>query len=358
MQGKIEEAKRVCASAEEQFGITFPTYNVEAVIVKPEADEQTHDPLEGMSCKSIGEFIYQLRRQAKLSQHQLCQGICSISTLSRIENGEIEGHFSHLEIFMQRLGRDINLYINTFPTAADFEEKQQRDKINVLLASRKHDEARALIGELENKKAYQQGVGRQFLLLAKATLVCVSKGPSEAFIEALRNALAITWPDYDERDLDKRRLIYNEINILNQWAGCYIDLGKPYQAARMYERLRVSMNNSYVDVSEKGRCFFVVMYNYSKALGMIKQFGLAIDVITETEVFGKKTGIIRSMTNLAYNKAHDFMETGDEDSAKAYFALAFYGMAMFAAFQHTLCERINELAKKNLGVDFYYTKGQ
>lgn len=41
-----------------------------------------------MNCIYIGAFIKQRRKELKLTQEQVCSGICDPVTLSRIENGK------------------------------------------------------------------------------------------------------------------------------------------------------------------------------------------------------------------------------------------------------------------------------
>ena len=41
-----------------------------------------------MNCIYIGTFIKQRRKELKLTQEQVCSGICDPVTLSRIENGK------------------------------------------------------------------------------------------------------------------------------------------------------------------------------------------------------------------------------------------------------------------------------
>lgn len=40
--------------------------------------------------EKIGKQVFYKRLQQKMTQEELCQGICSVSYLSKIENGKIE----------------------------------------------------------------------------------------------------------------------------------------------------------------------------------------------------------------------------------------------------------------------------
>lgn len=55
----------------------------------------------------IGKIIYYHRKKQKKTQEQLCQGICSTTHLSKIENSPKEGNLETLEMLCNRLGISI-----------------------------------------------------------------------------------------------------------------------------------------------------------------------------------------------------------------------------------------------------------
>lgn len=136
-----EEAKK--------FKIKFKTYDVESIPYQE--TNYFFDFGELPVCHSVGELLKKLRIQQSLSTIDVYQGICSKSNYFKIENGEIEPHIYYLEVFMQRLGRDINFYSNTFLCPKDFEEKQIRDEVYVLLNTQKYHLAEKLLCKLEKK---------------------------------------------------------------------------------------------------------------------------------------------------------------------------------------------------------------
>ena len=57
-----------------------------------------------MSILKLGEIIRRRREELGVSQEDLAYGICSVPTLSRVENGERMPTQSHLEAILQRRG--------------------------------------------------------------------------------------------------------------------------------------------------------------------------------------------------------------------------------------------------------------
>ena len=67
---------------------------------------QVHYRKQGfkMAVFQLGPIIRNRRIELGLSQEDLADGICSVPTLSRIENGERMPTKNHFEMLMQRLG--------------------------------------------------------------------------------------------------------------------------------------------------------------------------------------------------------------------------------------------------------------
>ncbi|MEH7457577.1 helix-turn-helix domain-containing protein, partial [Bacillus sp. JJ1127] len=55
------------------------------------------------SLEKIGKQVFYKRLQQKMTQEELCQGICSVSYLSKIENGKIEASEEIVQLLCARL---------------------------------------------------------------------------------------------------------------------------------------------------------------------------------------------------------------------------------------------------------------
>ncbi len=63
-----------------------------------------------MAVYAIGRTIRAAREKAGLSQQALCEGICSLPTLSKIENGVQNPSRKTLQYISERLGIDLELF--------------------------------------------------------------------------------------------------------------------------------------------------------------------------------------------------------------------------------------------------------
>jgi len=348
-------ANKVMALAKD-LSMNFNTYNTESLTCLP----LPHEPYsrgEIVACANIGEFILKLRKKANLTLDQLCQGIYSTGNLSKIEKNQITGSVYGMEGIMQRLGRHIDYYLNTFLSGKDFDEKQMRDKIIALAVSHEYEAAEELLKELEAKRAFQKGICLQFIKKMKAIIHGAKNGPSEYCLHMLREALQITWPGFDEREntdsIASRPLAYYEISILNQIAMHYRDAGNYAHATKMYEKLKHSMDNTYVDEIEKARMYGALLYNYSKTLSLMAHYNQALQIIDEGINFELRGRRLQNLPDFAINKACCLLELGQAEESIPYFAQAYYGASMFADFGGSQnMAIIQEYTRERLGIIF------
>jgi transcriptional regulator with XRE-family HTH domain len=88
---------------------------------------------------NIGSAISYFRDTYHISQSKLCKGLCSVSTLSRIEAGERDIDAFLLEIFLERLGK-IPYQFELILTDFDYEAYQSRKEISKLIEDEAFDD--------------------------------------------------------------------------------------------------------------------------------------------------------------------------------------------------------------------------
>jgi len=357
---KKEQASHVLKVAKVMFDIQFETYGVENLkLLHISQKSKTYG--KPIACNSIGDFIYNLRKDVKMSQEQLCRGICVISNLSKIESDTTSANIYHLEAMMQRLGRHIDLYLTCFPSLEDFNEREMRDKINTLLILCKYDEAEELLGLLEAnvRDGNESTLKSQFILSARATIIFGKEGQNEKYLEMLQRALAATLPKFNEKTLSQCRLSYGEIVIVNQLAGYYAgqeDDNARKRGLRMYKNLAKSMDTYIVDEDEKVRMYETVLYNYSKYVSLSKQYKTALKISEEGETLARKHSRLRSLPGFAINRACGMLKLGQKKESLPYFALAFYGSVIFAEYGGVNNAKIVfDYAREHLSVEFNYS---
>ena len=201
-----------------------------------------------MEIYRIGARIKEERVRQKLSQEDLCYGICAVSTLSRIETGIQKPSLKVEEALLERLGCSTENLV-FFANEDEIIKHSLEMDIGVKLMYRKTD----LQDEMKKyeKLIAEQGAAsnleKQYYMMVKATYDSYLDGISlEEGYALLKKALLLTMPDFKVKELYGIRLMtLTEINILNN------------MAVILYEMKRVGLAMKYmyflVDYIERGK---------------------------------------------------------------------------------------------------------
>ena len=348
--GEKEKADYVLGKSQDEFGISFNTYGMDALDIPP-VIKMPYARGKIPVCDNIGAMIRILRKEAGLGLKELSEGICSAANLSRIEKNKVHGHMHLVEPILQRLGRDPLLYCNFFLNKKDFEARELQDLIHLLLITGNHDQAAEALEKLKTYDAYKSGVNLQFVLRAEASLFSRIHGAGHPEREKkLLDALALTWDDFNEDDINRRPLSHVESIIIYGLAGYYMTIDDLRRAAKIYEALIENLNRRYVDEHEKARMYASTMFDYSSCLGRMGRRIEAMEIIMEAEDFDRSRGALVTLPALAWNKAYNLYESGEKEKALAYFAMGYYGLMLFEHYgQATRMSISQSVVEKNYG---------
>jgi len=333
-----------------EHNITINTRGMETI--RPPMPEPTFAHGKTIACDNIGSLMAGLRYDANLTLEGLCEGLCSASALNKLENKPFPlDKVYQLEVLMQRLGRHIDHYFDTFIPKEEFENKQMRDEIKSLLISRMYPEAEELLKVLATKKSYQSGINLQFVELAKASIYCDTNGYGAEHIAMLQNVLNITRKkNFDIGQVTQTRLSYNDITAVNQMASSLCKSGRMREGLRLFEDLLESMDRFYVDEHEKIRMYTTVMRNYSTSLGRSKRYEESLEYAILGESIDVKHRRLRHLPTFAVNRACNMLDLGDKKNCLPYFALSYYGAGLLG--RHNDAEIVQKHVSSQLSVGF------
>jgi len=351
--GQGAHANNATDMYQDLFGEKFNAYGMETLNI-PQIMRQNYARGSVPQCSHVGEMIHILRKEAGLSLAELSQGICSIANLGKLENKRISRHMHYVEPLLERLGRDALLYCNFFLRADDFEARELRDLIDLLMTHHKYDEAAKRLEELKKYKAYGSRANLQFVLRAEATLAeAFGKASPEDVHGMLLHALHVTWPDFDESKISQQPLTIDETVLINHMAIHYIQQGELKRASKILEALAGNLDRRYVDERLKASVHGAVMLNLSACYGRMERRLEALEVIDEAEKFARSRGRCSSLPSLYSNKAFNLFRLGHKEQSLATYALAYYTALMFSDYgrDQTLFF-IRKRVKEFLDVDF------
>lgn len=228
----------------------------------------------------IGEKIREERIRQRISGEELSYGICSVSTLSRIENGTQKPSLKVEEALLQRLG------CNTtgLEYHADKNEAEMHHLETELTVLAMHGQP------LEEKlQEYEQciktrgtncNLERQFLLLIRA-IDTLNKGQSElsAVYEDLTESLRLSMPDYAESDLYRVRLFsQTEITIINNMAMILYEQHEDARAIKMMQHLIRYAETERTDAEMIMKNYPMLLCNMAKILRRQKRYSELLDL--------------------------------------------------------------------------------
>ncbi len=149
----------------------------------------------------VGNLIKKYRKEKVIPQKVLCDGICTVSTLSRIENGIYMPSLMQIEVFFSRLGKAVpyNLVPVTFR-----ERKIYNIKTAISMIYDNRDPKRKmLLDELKECLSENDFLTKQYYLLVWGIYISQFDERLEEARSIFINALNITEKKYEEISTEK-----------------------------------------------------------------------------------------------------------------------------------------------------------
>ncbi|MBH1940007.1 helix-turn-helix transcriptional regulator [Mobilitalea sibirica] len=166
-----------------------------------------------MQNNKIGSAIQYFREIHHISQGKLCQGLCSVATLSRIEAGERDVDSFLLETLLERLGKTPN-HFELILTDFDYISFQNREEIKKQIDNNNIQAAYNRLHKYEKIAGSKGTVHKQFILTSKAYLNELQGGSVEETINLLMDAISSTVPDFKTNKIKDYYLSNTEMNLI------------------------------------------------------------------------------------------------------------------------------------------------
>ena len=279
-----------------------------------------------MSVFQLGPILKARREELGLSQEDLADGICSVPTLSRIENGERMPTKNHFEILMQRLGYSA-LSLDFFTDKRVFMIHQLKIKIRYAFLSKDYSQAKKDLNSFEHLLVNPTKIDEQFVILFKTVLSYNEYSNSER-LSLFESALKLTCPKYKDGCIP-HALSYEEIVLLNNIAVCNDVDGKREYAINILRMLKEYYESHVISTDEALRTQPMILYNLSKYLGLSGRYDECIETCDYGIRIAKSTGRCSLLSKTLYNRAWSLIQrncSGDMEAAEVSLRQA-YNMA-------------------------------
>lgn len=293
-----------------------------------------------MSVFQLGSVIRNRREELGFSQEDLADGICSVPTLSRIENGERMPTKNHFEMLMQRLGYSA-MSLDYFTDKRDFLIYELKIKIRNVYVEQDYSLARKYLGELRGLLKDTDAVDTQFISLYDI-LLNQQELPVEERLEQFEKALRLTCPSYQGSRIPKV-LSYEEIILLNNIAICYGVKEQRDRAIDILYALKNYYERQVISADEALRTQPMILYNLSKVLGLEGRYDECIEVCNQGIRIARRAGRCQVLGKTLFNHAWAHLQRdqiGDREIAKHSFKQAYcFAFAMGNSKEMEVFER-------------------
>lgn len=277
-----------------------------------------------MAIFPLGSIIKKRREELGLTQEDLADGICSVPTLSRIENGERMPTKNHYEMLMQRLGYS-TMSLDFFTDNRDFEIHELKFKIRHAYVARDRELVRKSLCELEGLLTPPTIVDQQFVTLYQ-TLLDQKRYTNAERLEKYENALQLTCPKYRNNHIP-HVLSYEEIILLNNIAICHNGEGNHNRAISILFTLKDYYDRHIINSEEALRTQPMVLYNLSKILGLVGRYDECIEICNVGIRLARTTGRCLDLGGILFNRAWALLkrgQIGDRELAKCSLEQAYH----------------------------------
>ncbi|MCC8196991.1 MAG: helix-turn-helix domain-containing protein [Ruminococcus sp.] len=272
---------------------------------------------------AIGKIIYNRRKAENCTQEDLCLGICSIATLSRIENGKAGNHDrSYIPGLLERLGMSGDS-INDIISEDDYTVRQMIRRANQANILEGTEEAWKIVQEtrarINDDHRNISLANEQRLIVLEARLSRIDgKISVEEELDRLENALRMTAVNYSPQNLPPY-MTNMERQILGKIANTYYDLKQIETAIVIDSHVKRFMESYVEDKLIAANHLVLLCYNLSKFLGLVGRYSDCISVARDGIYWHKLTGIQKTLPQTMYNCAWSLArrnEKGDMEEAK------------------------------------------
>lgn len=260
-----------------------------------------------MSNYNVGEMIKLTRLSLNMSQEYLSGDICSVQTLSRIENGKNNVKKDTYLRLMERMGRNGERNFFTLPTN-HFATMHDMSKANEALV--KHDYykldhyIRQIKPHLDSHVMNQQYIRKNEIII-DYRMGRISK---ELFQRKMEEITALTIPNYRELKKCVYPFLKEEIMVLMNLATAYRENGNYQEALNILSMLINSLKKGYMEKEKADRIKLVLINNLAKIYGEMEEHQAAVHLSREAIKEIRDQKLIDILPNLYFELSWNMIQ--------------------------------------------------
>ena len=274
-----------------------------------------------MNIVLFGDIIRARRELLKISQEDLCAGLLSVSSLSRIENGMQMPSTQTLYAIAERLGIPAERLL-LMGSHTDLDTQALCEEIIDWQIQHKAAEVLPLLAQLEQSATAKEKVTQQFILCNKAIALKGQLTPDE-FLSQVQQALTLTMPAFNEDTFDQTVLTSQELNCIINIANAHAQKGEQGRAIRLYKKLLGLYERVYRTGEERLKAIPTISYGLSCLFFFESRYCEAIEVCDKAIDLCIKRRRLERLAHLYANKAYALCKLNRMDEGEPLFHRAY-----------------------------------
>ena len=290
-----------------------------------------------MSVRNAGKTIREARIKAGLTQEQLSEGVCSVLSLSRIENGSAGVSPVTFQALMAHAGAPCEVY-PIFAGRTDFDCFYTLNRARFYLGSWQLSQAYEELNKLEewnfadNKLYYQE-----YLYLNGQIQVRSGCADHHALYDLFSSALHITRPEIDYSDFHHLLLSIVEIELLIGVAQELLYLGKSDLCYNICSQIASYLANAEIDYLKKDYLYAEYAIVYTKYLLEKKDYKEALAIADLHRHKMVQNSEDSPLLELTFLTSLGYYHTGEMETAYIYFKNTFYAAHSIDSYYAVMC---------------------
>ena len=244
---KEQEDIKILQSFFEEFG-----YQAQSQIYVPQANE--------IMLEHVGQYLSTERKKVNYTQEKISDGICSVESYSRIENGRKPTR-NNYKALTEKIGTENRYYIELVNTG-NIDALLLRREISYELFMERNERLPELLEELKTVLGEKEvAKNRQYLEFVQVSIEeNTGRKTWNQCCDMFRNILSYTM---NEKEIGKKRHVYTmlEINLIDHISVCMAKDGKSEEAMHLIKAFLDDMD--YMK-TEKYYETFLAKLNYAR----------------------------------------------------------------------------------------------
>ncbi len=264
-----------------------------------------------MNQNSIGELIFAIRNKKKITQSDVCQGLCTRKDLSKFEGGVRKPDIFLLNALLQRMGTSTDK-LELFASEREYSLLELRHFIEEDILSKRYEDCLRKLAVLEHYKESKLPLHKQFILKVQSFIEMSKNENAVIAMQYAEEALKITLPEYSKELVWDKRIHLEELLLLLMVCYYHYLLGGEEKSISQLRKLKYYVEKQYTGWSEKVKIYPQVVYLLVKCLEGRGEYSEMISCCKQSIALQMKDGQMLLLPELMELQSIGLKQVGDK----------------------------------------------